>query len=262
MTVKQLAYDFFESDELRTLFLRAATTSTGVLRGRRAGLQGLVHVLALTLSLEPACGGDRRHPGHHRRLVAAGRRRGVVYHTHDAVAQVLVRDGRASGVRLTSGDTVAADVVVSAVGLPQTLLDLTPDVALSRRTRKPAGQTCTTTAASAVDHVACTSPGLRRVHRRPGDRAAAPAVLGPQGPRLAGHPLPGEIMTAGHSSRFFALSSTDTLWDPAGAAGPAPGGCGGVLRPLRFFDREAWQRIERDTEALLRESWAAVTPRT
>ncbi|HET9138371.1 NAD(P)-binding protein, partial [Actinophytocola sp.] len=44
MSLRQLAYDFFESDELRTLFLRAATTSTGAYADDVPGLQGLVHV--------------------------------------------------------------------------------------------------------------------------------------------------------------------------------------------------------------------------
>ena len=54
MSVRQLAYDFFESDELRTLFMRAATTSTGCFPDDVPGLQGLVHNLPLVLSFEPA----------------------------------------------------------------------------------------------------------------------------------------------------------------------------------------------------------------
>ena len=38
MTVRQLAYDFFESDELRTLFMRAASTSTGCFPDDQMGL--------------------------------------------------------------------------------------------------------------------------------------------------------------------------------------------------------------------------------
>ena len=147
MTIRQLANDFFESDELRTLFMRAATTSTGCYGDDVPGLQGLVHVLALTLSLEPAAiavGGTQAVTD---ALVAAGRRRGVEYHTHSPVDRVLVRSGRATGIRLASGDTVESELVVSGLGLPQTLLDLTPDVPLARRTRTGSA-TSTTTAVS------------------------------------------------------------------------------------------------------------------
>ena len=54
MTLSQLAYDFFESPELRTLFMRAAATSTGCFGDDVIGLQGLIHVLPLALSFEAA----------------------------------------------------------------------------------------------------------------------------------------------------------------------------------------------------------------
>jgi beta-carotene ketolase (CrtO type) len=72
-----------------------------------------VHVLALTLSLEPAAiavGGTQAITD---ALVKAGERRGVEYHTHDAVTEILTANGRAQGVRLASGATVSCDLVVS-----------------------------------------------------------------------------------------------------------------------------------------------------
>ena len=50
MWLQALAYDFFESDELRTLFMRAATTSTGCFGDDTPGLQGLAHNLSLVVS--------------------------------------------------------------------------------------------------------------------------------------------------------------------------------------------------------------------
>ena len=52
MTLRQLAYDFFESPELQTLFMRAAATSTGCFADDVIGLQGLIHVVPLALSFE------------------------------------------------------------------------------------------------------------------------------------------------------------------------------------------------------------------
>ncbi|WP_214401253.1 phytoene desaturase family protein [Pseudonocardia lacus] len=119
MSVRQLAYDFFAGDELRTLFMRAATTSAGAYPDDVLGLQGLVHVLALTLSLEPAAiavGGTGAITD---ALVRAGRRRGVEYHTHAPVARILGADGRASGIVLGDGTRVGADLVVSGLGMPR-----------------------------------------------------------------------------------------------------------------------------------------------
>lgn len=215
MSVRQLAYDFFVSDELRTLFMRAATTSTGAYPDDVIGLQGLVHVLALTLSLEPAAIAVGGTGAITEALVSAGRRRGVEYHTHKAVTRILVEGGRAAGIELDGGDVVRGDLVVSGLGMPQTLLELLPDVPLPRR----------------IDH------RLRNIHFDRGQLIWANAAvhelpdyaaktgddrLGPQ-PRLYWGPkdpdwlatrYQAEIMTRGYSSRMFALTSADTIWDP------------------------------------------------
>ncbi len=232
MSTRQLAYDFFESDELRTLFLRAATTSTGCYGDDVPGLQGLVHVLALTLSLEPAAiavGGTQAITD---ALVSAGRKRGVEYHTHSRVAQVLVRDGRATGIRLESGDVVDADLVVSGLGLPQTLLDLTPDVSLARRTRNRLANVHYDRGQLAWFNVAVHEPPDYALFTGDPDVGPQPRLYwGPKDPDWLATRYQAEIMTRGHSSRFFALSSTDTLWDPGpGPGGQAPGRGGGVLR--------------------------------
>lgn len=262
MSLRQLAYDFFESDELRTLFMRAATTSTGCYGDDVPGLQGLVHVLALTLSLEPAAiaiGGTQAITD---ALVAAGRRRGVEYFSHSPVAEILVRDGRASGVRLASGDTIAADLVVSGLGLPQTLLTLAPSVALPRRTANRLRNVHYDRGQLAWINVA--------VHEAPdyaarvGDPGVGPQprlYWGPKDPDWLGSRYQAEIFTRGHSSRFFALSSTDSLWDPGRAPeGRHLVGVEEFVAPLRFFDREQWKGIEKGVLDLMAESWPRYAP--
>ena len=46
----------------------------------------------------------------------------------DPVDEILVSDEKATGIRLKSGDTVAAEMVVSGLGLPQTVLRLMRNV--------------------------------------------------------------------------------------------------------------------------------------
>ena len=94
MSLRQLAYDFFESDELRTLFMRAATTSTGCFPDDVPGLQGLVHNLPLVLSFEPAAiavGGSQAISD---ALVVGGRKRGAEYFTVAGGRRASRVDGR------------------------------------------------------------------------------------------------------------------------------------------------------------------------
>ncbi len=128
MSLQALAYDFFESDELRTLLMRAATTSTGCFGDDTPGLQGLAHNLSLVVSFEPAAiaiGGTQAISD---ALISAGRKLGVEYHTKAEVDRVMVNGTRASGIRLADGSTVSADLAVSSLGVPQTVLRLLNDV--------------------------------------------------------------------------------------------------------------------------------------
>ncbi|GAA3732413.1 phytoene desaturase family protein [Salinactinospora qingdaonensis] len=262
MSVRQLAYDFFVSDELRTLFMRAAATSTGAYPDDVLGLQGLVHVLALTLSLEPAAVAVGGTGAITDALVSAGRRRGVEYHTHQAVSEILVAEGRAAGIRLGGGDVVGAEIVVSGLGMPQTVLDLLPDVPRPPR----------------VDH------RLRNIHydrgqlvwanvavhelpdyaAKTGDPRVGPQprlYWGPKDPDWLATRYQAEIMTRGFSSQLFALTSADTIWDPSRAPeGEHLVGFEEFTAPLRLFDRDGWKRIERDFRSAMVEQWQRYAP--
>jgi phytoene dehydrogenase-like protein len=262
MPVRQLAADFFESDELRTLFMRAATTSYGAYPDDVIGLQGLVHTLGLTLSFEPAAiavGGSQSITD---ALVAAGRRRGVEYHTGTPVTRVLVSGGRATGIQLRDGSTVGAELVVSGLGMPQTVLGLLVDVDVDHRIRRR------------LENIHFDRGQLiwanLAVHEPPRYVAdAGGAEIGPQ-PRLYWGPkdpdwfatrYQAEIMTRGWSSRMFALTSTDSLWD----ATRAPDGGHLVAfeeftAPARLFDRDGWRRIETELKDAIVTEWQRYAP--
>ncbi len=262
MSVRQLAYDFFVSDELRTLFMRAATTSTGAYPDDVIGLQGLVHVLALTLSLEPAAIAVGGTGAITEALVSAGRRRGVEYHTHAPVEEIVVESGRATGVRLGDGATVGADVVVSGLGMPQTVLDLLPEGSapsrVAHRLRNihfDRGQLIWANVAvhELPDYAAKT--GDDRVGPQPR------LYWGPKDPDWLATRYQADIMTRGYSSRAFALTSADTIWDPGRApAGEHLVGLEEFTAPLRLFDRDGWRRIEREARSTLVEQWQRYAP--
>ncbi len=262
MSLRQLAYDFFESDELRTLFMRAATTSTGAYPDDALGLQGLIHVLGLTLSLEPAAiavGGTQAITD---ALVKAGRRRGVEYHTHQKVTQIVVENGRAAGIGLADGSIVTADLVVSGLGLPQTVLELLAGTPLARRTANRLRNVHYDRGQLVWANVA--------VHELPdyasyvGDPAVGPQprlLWGPKDPDWLATRYQAEIMTRGYSSRVFAFTSADTIWDPGRAPqGKHLIGLEEFTAPLRLFDRAGWKRIEREVTDAIVTQWQRYAP--
>jgi phytoene dehydrogenase-like protein len=257
MSVRQLAYDFFESDELRTLFMRAATTSTGCYPDDVIGLQGLVHVLGLTLSFEPAAIAVGGTGAITQALVSAGRKRGVEYFTHTPVDEILHSAGRATGIRLVDGTEVAADVVVSDLGLNQLVLRLLRTTEVSDRVRRRVANIHYDRGQLLWANVAShTAPDYAGTVGNPEVGLQPRLYWGPKDPDWLATRYQAEIMTRGISSRMFTLTSTDSQWDPTRAPGDKQvTGVEEFTAPLRLFGRDDWKRIETEFEQRLREQW-------
>jgi beta-carotene ketolase (CrtO type) len=262
MTLRQLAYDFFDSTELRILFMRAATTSTGCYPDDVPGLQGLVHVLPLTLSFEPAAiavGGSQAITD---ALMSAGRKLGVEYVSSADVDRIVVSEGRAAGVELAGGSRIAADVVVSGLGLPQTVLRLLRDTEVdgvfARRLRNinyDRGQLLWA-------NLAIHEPPAYTAH------AANPGV-GEQ-PRLYWGPkdldyltlrYQPEIFTGGFAARPYVLCSVDSLWDHTRAPqGSHIVGVEEFAAPRRLFGDADWREVKKRFLDNLLGEWARYAP--
>lgn len=262
MTLRQLAYDFFESTELRILFMRAATTSTGCYPDDVPGLQGLLHVLPLTLSFEPAAiavGGSQAITD---ALMSAGRKMGVSYENSAEVDRIVTEGGRATAVELADGSRLEAGLVVSGLGLPQTVLrllrDTDVDESLSRRIRNihyDRGQLLWANLAIAEP------PRYVAEEANPGVAEQPRLYWGPKDLDYLTLSYQPEIFTHGFARRPYVLCSVDSFWDETRA--PPGGHIVGVEEfsaPRRMFSRPEWRQIkERFMENLLRE-WQRYAP--
>ncbi len=262
MTLRQLAYDLFESPELRTLFMRAAATSTGCFGDDVIGLQGLIHVLPLALSFEPAAIAVGASQSISDALVAVGRKLGVEYFYQAEVDEILVSGDKATGIRLRKGGAIAANAVVSSLGLPQTVL------------RPMRGVTVHHRIAHRLKNIHYDRGQLFwaniALHEPPRYAAAEtnPAV-GPQPRLLWGHKDPDyiatryqpEIYLKGHAERIYAFTSVDTLWDPSRApAGKHLVGVEEFAAPRRLFNGEQWHAIKESFKTRLIEQWRRYAP--
>jgi beta-carotene ketolase (CrtO type) len=262
MTLRQLAYDFFESTELRILFMRAATTSTGCYPDDVPGLQGLIHVLPLTLSLEPAAiavGGSQAITDS---LMSAGRKLGVEYFNSSDVDRIEVSGDRATGVVLADGTLIEADTVVSGLGLPQTVLRLLRDTEvdgdLTRRLRNinyDRGQLLW--ANIAIDE----PPRYIADADNPGVGAQPRLYWGPKDLDYLTLRYQPEIFMNGFASQPYVLCSVDSLWDDTRA--PDGGHIVGVeefAAPRRLFSDARWREIKDRYLANLLSEWSHYAP--
>ena len=262
MTLRQLAFDFFESVEMRVLFMRAATTSTGCFPDDVPGLQGLVHVLPLTLSFEPAAiavGGSQAITD---ALMSAGRRMGVEYVNHADVDSISIAAGRATGVVLADGTHIASDVVICGLGLPQTVLRLLRDVEvdgeLTRRLRNinyDRGQLLWANIALGEP------PAYRADADNPGVGEQPRLYWGPKDLDYLTLRYQPEIFMNGFASQPYVLCSVDSLWD--GTRAPAGSHIVGVeefTAPRRLFSDERWKEIKGRFIANLLSEWSHYAP--
>ncbi|MGY1689442.1 phytoene desaturase family protein [Geodermatophilus sp. SYSU D01105] len=131
-TLRGLGTTYLRDPRLRTLLDRYATYSGSDPRRAPA-------VLATVPYVEQAFGSWYVRGGLRRLAEAVAARaveRGAVVRTGCAVERVLVEGGRAAGVRLTGGEVVPADVVVSGADAAGLYADLLPPSPATRRVRR------------------------------------------------------------------------------------------------------------------------------
>jgi phytoene dehydrogenase-like protein len=262
MTLRQLGYDFFESPELRTLFMRAAATSTGCFGDDVIGLQGLTHVLPLALSFEAAAIAIGASQSVSDALVAAGKKLGVKYFAQAEVDEILFSGERATGIRLKKGDTIAADLVVSNLGLPQTVLRLMRGVKVSDRIAHRLKNIHYDRGQLFWVNVALHEPPRYAAADTNPSVGPQPRLLwGPKDPDYLATRYQPEIFLKGHAERVYAFTSVDTLWDPSRApAGKHLVGVEEFAAPRRLFSSGEWHAIKESFKTKLIDQWRHYAP--
>lgn len=262
MSIRQMAYDYFESPELRTLFMRATPTSGGCFPDDPGGLQTLVHVMGLVLSFEPAAivkGGTQSITD---ALVSAGKKLGVQYFTGRDVDKIVVEGGEAKAVQLIDGSRISASLVVSDLGLPQTYLRLLRDEVISDRIRHRLANIHYDRGQILWGNVAMHElPQYKAEHLNPGVGTQPRLYTGAKDPDYFASKYQHDIFILGYPQQLYVLTAPDSIWDRA----RAPEGKNTILiedftAPARFFSGRDWGRIRDDFVNLWLDKWAIYAP--
>jgi phytoene dehydrogenase-like protein len=216
----------------------------------------------LTLSFEPAAiavGGSQAITD---ALVSAGRKHGVEYRTGCEVERITVEGGRATGVTLTDGSHIAAGLVVSDLGLAQTVLRLLADVTVQHRLRRrienihyDRGQLLWANLAIAEP------PQYVAEHENPGVGSQPRLYWGPKDLHYLHLAYQPEIFLRGFARRPFVLCSVDSLWDTSRAPeGAHIVGVEEFSAPRRCFAEAEWREIGQRFLDNLLQAWSAYAP--
>ena len=262
-TSQQVAYDLFESDYLRTLFMRSCMTSSGVFPNDGIGVYKILHTLGLILSWEPASiaiGGT--HAITHA-LQRAFSSMGGEFVVETPVKKAIIENGKAVGVELFDGRQIAArKVVVSDLNTTQTVHSL---IGAEHVPEKIAHR-----AKNVLKDRAQLFWGNFALHELPQYTAAKDFPEIGMCPRLNWGPKDADYFATRHQAELFvkgipdklvAIVAPDSIWDRT----RAPEGKHTILieqftAPYRFFSDSEWLRMKKDIVKVMLEQWSWYAP--
>jgi beta-carotene ketolase (CrtO type) len=262
MTTQQLAYDLFESEELRTLFIRAAMTSFGGAPDDVIGLHGLVHSTALVLSWEPpaiAKGGVQIITT---ALQKAFTEMGGEFFVTSEVTKALIRDGKVNGIRLKDGAEIEAkNMVVSDLSALQTIQligEENLDSKIVRRVRNIRYDRHNIIWATFAVHelprykAECFNPDCAQVPR---------TYLGPRNADYVSNQYLSEVFLNGIASQLYMFLGADTIWDSSRVPeGKHIIGVEEFSAPVRLFSASRWQELRREFQDAIIKHWQIYAP--
>lgn len=262
MSTRQIAYDYFESPELRTLFMRATPTSGGCFPDDPMGLQSLVHVMGLVLSFEPAAivkGGTQSITD---ALVKAGKKLGVQYFTGHEVDQIIVKDGAAVGVEVAGGGRISAPLIVSDLGVPQTFLRLLRNHPIADKLIHRIKNIHYDRGQIFWGNVAMHElPKYTADHINPGVGLQPRLYTGAKDPEYLASRYQHDIFLLGFPQQPYILTAPDSIWDRT----RVPEGKHTILiedftAPARLFSARDWGRIKEEFTERALEEWQKYAP--
>jgi beta-carotene ketolase (CrtO type) len=262
MTSQQLAYDLFESEELRTLFIRASMTSYGGAPDDVIGLHGLVHSLGLVLSWEPAAIAKGGSQSVTNALQKAFTEMGGEFSVRSEVVKLLMENGKARGIRLKDGTEIKAkSLVVSDLSALQTIQLIGEDHLdrkLVRRVKNIRYNRHNVIWAVLAMH---ELPVYKAASFNPDCGPQPRLYMGPRNADYMANRYLSEILVNGISSKLFMFAGPDTIWDQSRAPeGKHLIGVEEFAAPTRFFSAGRWQELRKQFEDAIISQWQIYAP--
>ncbi len=263
MTAWQIAYDLFESAEMRTFLMRSMQGCMGGMYSDVIGVDNFLLAISLALSIPASAvviGGT--HAIAHALQRAFSARGGQFFVQHE-VDKIIIEDGKGKGVRLTDGTMIEAKRLVACdVDVTQMVLRLIGEEHLSRRIARRARNFCYLRGGVFWSNVAVHEPPHYKAAEFNPDCQSLPRLwVGPCDPQYMVTKFEAEAYTKGLPSKLYFNTGMDTLWDKS----RAPEGKHIVLveqysAPTSFFTGKEWEQLKKDFTHELIQQWQWYAP--
>jgi len=178
------------------------------------------------------------------------------------VDRVAVSGERASGVELADGSRIDTGLVVSGLGLPQTVLRLLRDVEVDGEFARRLGNINYDRGQLMWANIAIGEPPRYAADiDNPGVGEQPRLYWGPKDLDYLTLRYQAEIFTGGFATQPYVLCSVDSLWDNTRApAGSHVVGVEEFAAPRRMFSGERWREIKGRFMANLMHEWSHYAP--
>lgn len=262
MTSQQLAYDLFESEELRTLFIRAAMTSFGGAPHDVIGLHGFIHAIGLVLSWEPAAIAKGGSQSISNSLQEAFTEMGGNFFVRNEVVKLLIQHDKANGIRLRDGTEIEAKRLVvsnlSALQAIQLIGEEHLDPKIVRRVENIRYDRHNVIWAVLAMH---ELPQYKAASFNPDCGPQPRMYIGPRNADYMANQYLSEIFVRGIANRLFLFVGPDSIWDSSRAPeGKHIIGIEEFSAPARFFSASRWQELRNEFEAAIIREWQIYAP--
>jgi beta-carotene ketolase (CrtO type) len=263
MTCQQLAYDLFESEELRTLFMRGAMTSTGCSPDDVLGPYVFVHTIGLVLSWEPpaiAIGGSQKISN---AMTDAFTEMGGEYFVNSEAHKLVIEGDRATGVRLNDRTEIKAkELIVSDLSAEQTICQLIGEDYVSpkimRRVQNIRHDRHNVIWANFALH---ELPKYKAASFNPDCGLQPRLYIGPRNADYMANQYWAEILVNGIASKRFLYTGADSMWDKSRAPeGKHLIGVEEFAPPARRFSPSEWEFLRNEFAEGIIEQWGEYAP--
>ena len=263
MTVRQVAYDLFESPELRILFMRSMLTSNGCFADDVTAVGEIIGQLTTTLSWNPSTVIENGTHAIAHALQKAFTELGGEFFVQNEVEAILVENGKAKGIRLTNGaEIAAAKAVVSGINVTQTFFRLLGrDYIDSHLARKIEGFSYDRANIHWAWFGLHQAPDYAASQAEPDCNKARKCEVMPKDLDYYISKYQADVFTRGTAKKLYMMIGQETLIDPM----RVPKGKHNFLveefsAPVRFFTEKEWLQIKRDYVAQVMKEWQQYAP--
>ena len=263
MTVKEVAWDLFESKELRIPFMRSAMMSAGCFPGDVMHPMDIIAQLRAIFTLfRPASPRSGTHSMAHA-LQKALSELGGKFFVHHEVDKILIENGAAKGVQLADGTTTEAKkLVISNVGPNITLLRLVGEEYISHQLARKIRNFSYDRGNIFWAHFAHHElPQWKAADFNPDCLGVYKFWMTPKDPEGMAERHQMEIFTRGIPEKLYMAGGTDSLNDKT----RAPEGKHNTLveqfaAPARYFSEREWLRMKKEIVNEMVRQWQWYAP--